>query len=72
MRQTTQAKILRGDSSARDGDDNGELWKKGVHKCDWWVKEKARAILMCWKLPWSMLRQIAWFVDRGFDQRAQR
>ena len=43
MRQTTQAKILCDDSSARDGDDNGELWKKGVHKCDWWVKEKARA-----------------------------
>ena len=52
INRTAQAQIVHGDSGAGDGDDNGVLWKKVVHKCDWWAKEKARAIAKSWILPW--------------------
>ena len=53
-----------------DGDDNGALWKSEIHRCEWWVKEKARAIWMRRKSSWSSFRRIAWFVD--LDERTCR
>ena len=53
-----------------DGDDNGALWKLEIHRCEWWVKEKARAIWMRRKSSWSSFRRIAWFVD--LDERTCR
>ena len=53
-----------------DGDDNGALWKLEIHRCEWWVKEKARAIWMRRKSLWSSFFQIAWFVN--LDERTCR
>ena len=51
IRQTAQPKILGGDSSGCDGDDNGPLWKSDIHRCGWWCYMEARAVTFSTMAP---------------------